>query len=144
MDFNWKKRILRIKNGKQEKVDDPSDEEASIRILEELIPPSEDDIKTLKKGVLVEFYHYTGETIDGLWLKGEILQRVTKKEEARRSNFSKNWFNVGKLSLIANLGTSGDSIPDKVSVNLAKNKCWKIASNKSEKKLYQIDFIHGY
>ena len=57
---------MRIKNGKQETVDDPSDEEASIRILEELVPPSEEDIQTLKKGVLVEFYHCTGDTVDGL------------------------------------------------------------------------------
>ena len=96
---NWRKRILRIKDGKQIENDDPRDEEASIRILDELSPPSEDDIKTLRKGVRVQFYHYTGETTDGLWLEGEILQRVTKKDEAKRNNFSINWFNVGELNL---------------------------------------------
>ena len=135
---NWKKRILRIKDGKQVKNDDPCDEEASIRILDELVPPSEDDIKTLKKGVRVQFYHYTGETTDGLWLEGDILQRVTKKDEAKRSNFSNNWFNIGKLTLIANLGITADSIPAKISVNLAKNKCWKIASNKPEKNIAKL------
>ena len=62
---NWRKRILRIKDGKQIENDDPRDEEASIRILDELSPPSEDDIKTLRKGVRVQFYHYTGESTEG-------------------------------------------------------------------------------
>ena len=82
---NWKKRILRIKDGKQVKNDDPCDEEASIRILDELVPPSEDDIKTLKKGVLVEFYHYTGETTDGYGWKERfcnVSQRKMKPNAA--------------------------------------------------------------
>ena len=86
----------------------------------------------------MQFYHYTGETTDGLWLEGEILQCVTKKDEAKRNNFSINWFNVGKLKLIANLGTTADSIPAKISVNLARNKCWKIASNKPEKNIAKL------
>ena len=134
MSLNWRKRILRIRNGKQEVVDDPSDEEASTRVMEELVPPTEEDIQKLKKGTIVEFYHCTGDTVDGLWLKGEILQRVTKKEEARRSEFNKNWYNIGNLSVIENLGATASSIPNKVmSINLTKNTCWRISSNKSDK-----------
>ena len=66
------------------------------------------------------------------------MQRVTKKDEAKRSNFSNNWFNVGKLTLIANLGTTADSIPAKIRVNLARNKCWKIVTNKPEKNIAKL------
>ena len=73
---SWKKRILRIKDGKQTTNDDPQDEETSIRILDELSPPSEDDLKALKKGARVQFYHYIDNSTDGLWMEGTILQRI--------------------------------------------------------------------
>ena len=135
---NWRKRILRIKDGKQTANDDPHDEESSIRILDELSPPSEDDLKALKKDVRVQFYHCTSDSTDGLWMEGKILQRITKKEQAERNKYSINWFNVGELKLLANLGATADSIPAKISVNLARNKCWKIVTNKPEKNIAQL------
>ena len=107
---SWKKRILRIKDGKQTANDDPQDEESSIRILDELSPPSEDDLKALKRGARVQFYHYVDNSTDGLWMEGTILQHITKKEQAARNKYSINWFNIGELKLLINLGATADSI----------------------------------
>ena len=135
---SWKKRFLRIKDGKQTTNDDPQDEENSIRILDELSPPSEDDLKALKRGARVQFYHYKDNSTDGLWMEGTILQRITKKEQATRTNYSQNWFNVGELKLLVNLGSASDKIPSKISINLSKNKCWKLVNDKPDNNIAQL------
>ena len=79
---SWKKRFLRIKDGEQTTSDDPQDEESSIRLLDKLSPPSEEDLAALKRGVRIQFYHYIENSTDGFWMEGTILQRITKKEQA--------------------------------------------------------------
>ena len=135
---SWKKRFLRIKDGEQTTSDDTQDEESSIRLLDELSPPSEEDLKALKRGARVQFYHYKENSTDGLWMEGTVLQRITKKEQATRTNFSTNWFNVGELKLLVNLGSASGEIPSKISIHLSRNKCWKLATERSDNNITQL------
>ena len=71
-------------------------------------------------------------------MEGTILQRITKKEQAARNKYSINWFNIGELKLLVNLGATADNIPAKISVNLAINKCWKLVTDKPGKNIAQL------
>ena len=125
---SWKKRFLRIKDGEQTTSDDPQDEESSIRLLDKLSPPSEEDLAALKRGVRIQFYHYIENSTDGFWMEGTILQRITKKEQALRTKFSTNWFNVGDLKPLVNLGSASGEIPSRISINLSRHNCWQLAT----------------
>ena len=135
---SWKKRFLRIKDGKQTTSDDPQDEESSIRLLDELSPPSEEDLAALKRGARIQFYHYKENSTDGLWMEGTVLQRITKKEQATPTNFSTNWFNVGEFKLLVNLGSASGEIPSKISIDLSRNKCWKLVTERSDNNITQL------
>ena len=135
---SWKKRFLRIKDGEQTTSDDPQDEESSIRLLDKLSPPTEEDLAALKRGVRIQFYHYIENSTDGFWMEGTILQRVTKKEQAIRTKFSTNWFNVGDLKPLVYLGSASGKIPSSISINLSRYHCWQLATERSDNNITQL------
>ena len=125
---SWKKRFLRVKSGEQTTSDDPQEEESSIRLLDQLSPPTDEDLAALKPGVRIQFYHYEEGSTDGFWMEGTIAQRITKKDQAKRTNFATNWFNIENLKPLVNLGSASGTIPPKISINLSRHHCWQLVT----------------
>ena len=149
---SWKKRFLRVKRGEKTTSDDPQKEESSIRLLDELSLPTDEYLAALKPGIRIQFYHYEEGSTDGFWMEGTIAQRVTKKDQAKRTNFATNWFNIENLKPLVYLGSASGTIPTRISINLSRHHCWQLvtgrtdtnilqflSSNDEEEKIYHLD-----
>ena len=124
----WKKRFLKVRREEKSTSDDPQEEEISIRLLEELSPPTDEDLASLKPGQKIRFYYFQEGSTDALWLEGRIAQRVTKKEHAKRTNYMTNWFNLDQLKLMFNFGSASSTFPNKFSINLAPHQCLELVT----------------
>ena len=83
---SWKKRFLKVRREEKSTSDDPQDpqkEESSIRLLDELSLPTDEDLAAFKPGLRIQFYYYKEGSTDGFWLEGTIAQRVTKKGSSK-------------------------------------------------------------
>ena len=93
----WTKRILRRKNGKGTVTEADDNNEVKATKLMEFIDAS--DAKKAKKGITIRFMHDLGQgTV--YWLEGEVEERLTKIEKARRLKYAENFFRIGSLKVI--------------------------------------------
>ena len=132
----WKKRFLKVRREEKSTSDDPQEEEISIRLLEELSPPTDEDLASLKPGQKIRFYYYQEGSTDAFWLEGRIAQRVTKKEHAKRTNYMINWFNLDQLKPIVNFGSASSTFPNMFSINLFRHQCWELVTERNNTNIF--------
>ena len=114
----WTKRILRRKNGKGTVTEADDNNEVKATKLMEFIDAS--DAKKAKKGITIRFMHDLGQgTV--YWLEGEVEERLTKIEKARRLKYAENFFRIGSLKVINSWGEDPKPLPATVCSNLTSN-----------------------
>ena len=138
----WKKRFLKVRREEKSTIDDPQEEEGSfnnaIRLLEQLRPPTEEDLASLKPGQKIRFYYFQEGSTDAFWLEGRIAQWVTKKEHAKTTNYMTNWFNLDQLKPMINFGSASSTFPNKFSINLAPHQCWELVTEINNINVFSI------
>ena len=121
----WTKRILRRKNGKGTVTEADDNNEVKATKLMEFIEAS--DAKKAKKGIKIRFMHDLGQgTV--YWLEGEVEERLTKIEKARRLKYAENFFRIGSLKVINYWGEDPKPLPATVCSNLTSNVGWTIGT----------------
>ena len=109
----WKKKILSRKNGKGTVTEANNDNEVKTTKIMEFIQAS--DIKEAKKGKTVRFMQDLGQgTV--YWLQGEVEEKLTKYEIARKYRFAKNFFRIGSLKVINYWGEDPKPLPETISM----------------------------
>ena len=138
----WKKRFLKVRREEKSTIDDPQEEEGSfndaIRLLEQLRPPTEDDLASLKPGQKIRFYYFQEGSTDTFWLVGRIAQRVTKIDHAKKTKYMTNWLNLDQLRPIFNFGCSSSTFPSMFSINLTPHQCWELVSETNNINVFSI------
>ena len=84
--IQWTKKILRRKNGQGTVTNTEEGSDVKATKLMEFIEAT--DPKEAKKGIKIRFMHDLGQgTV--YWLEGEIEERLTKYNKARKLKFAK-------------------------------------------------------
>ena len=121
----WTRRILRKKDGKGTVTDTEDGSDMKATKLMEFIDASAPN--QAKKGVTIRFMHDLGEgTV--YWLEGDIEERITKYNKARKLKFAENFFRIGKLKIVNTWGDDSKPLPATVCTNLTWNVGWSIAT----------------
>ena len=113
------------KNGKGTVTETNDNNEVKATKLMEFIDAS--DAKKAKKGITIRFMHDLGQgTV--YWLEGEVEERLTKIEKARRLKYAENFFRIGSLKVINSWGEDPKPLPATVCSNLTSNVGWTIGT----------------
>ena len=62
------------------------------------------------------------------WPQGEVEERQSKFEKARKYKFAKNFFRIGSLKVINYWGEDPKPLPETVRCNLTPNAAWSIVT----------------
>ena len=71
-------------------------------------------------------------------MEGTISQRITKKDQAKRTKFLSNRFNVENRRPLVYLGSASGKIPSSISINLSRYHCWQLATGRSDNNITQL------